>query len=133
MAKNRTMKNWVQSRIQSRAIATARHKINPAHICHFAFPLRHGHANSPALKHHGICHSSETAHATCQGMDRNQEIKHQLEELKSEHRDLDEAIARISGTPPFDQLHIQRLKKRKLILKDQIAILKDQLLTDIIA
>ena len=66
-------------------------------------------------------------------MDRNQEIKHQLEELKSEHRDLDEAIARIAGTPPFDQLHIQRLKKRKLILKDQIAILEDQLLPDIIA
>ncbi len=66
-------------------------------------------------------------------MDRNQEVKHQLEELKSEHRDLDEAIARIAETPPFDQLHIQRLKKRKLILKDQIAILKDQLLPDIIA
>ncbi len=66
-------------------------------------------------------------------MDRNQEIKHQLEELKSEHRDLDEAIARIAETPPFDQLHIQRLKKRKLILKDQIAILNDQLLPNIIA
>ena len=66
-------------------------------------------------------------------MDRNQEVKHQLEELKSEHRDLDEAIARIAETPPFDQLHIQRLKKRKLILKDQIAILEDQLLPDIIA
>lgn len=66
-------------------------------------------------------------------MDRNQEIKHQLEELKSEHRDLDEAIARIAETPPFDQLHIQRLKKRKLILKDQISILEDQLLPDIIA
>lgn len=66
-------------------------------------------------------------------MDRNQEIKHQLKELKSEHRDLDEVIARIAETPPFDQLHIQRLKKRKLILKDQIAILKDQLLPDIIA
>ena len=66
-------------------------------------------------------------------MNRNQEIKHQLEELKSEHRDLDEAIARIAETPPFDQLHIQRLKKRKLILKDQIAILEDQLLPDIIA
>ena len=66
-------------------------------------------------------------------MDRNQEIKYQLEELKSEHSDLDEAIARIAETPPFDQLHIQRLKKRKLILKDQIAILEDQLLPDIIA
>ena len=133
MAKNRTMKNWVQSRIQSRAIVTARHKISPAHTCPFAFPLRHGHANSPALKHHGICHSSETANATCQGMDRNQEIKQQLEELKSEHRDLDEAIARIAETSPFDQLHIQRLKKRKLFLKDQIGTLKEQLLPDIIA
>ena len=66
-------------------------------------------------------------------MDRNQEIKYQLEELKSEHRDLDEAIARIAETPPFDQLHIQRLKKHKLIVKDQIAILEDQLLPDIIA
>ena len=66
-------------------------------------------------------------------MDRNQEIKHQLEELKSEHRDLDEAITRIAETQPFDQLHIQRLKKRKLILKDQIAILNDQLLPNIIA
>ena len=66
-------------------------------------------------------------------MDQNQEIKYQLEELKSEHRDLDEAIARIAETAPFDQIHIQRLKKRKLILKDQIAILEDQLLPDIIA
>ena len=66
-------------------------------------------------------------------MDRNQEIKQQLGELKSEHRTLDEAIARIAETPPFDQLQIQRLKKRKLFLKDQIGTLKDQLLTDIIA
>ena len=66
-------------------------------------------------------------------MDQNQEIKYQLEELKSEHRDLDEAIARIAETAPFDQIHIQRLKKRKLILKDQIAILNDQLLPNIIA
>lgn len=66
-------------------------------------------------------------------MDQNQEIKRQLEELKLEHRDLDEAIARISEAPPFDQLHIQRLKKRKLILKDHISMLQDQLLPDIIA
>ena len=52
-------------------------------------------------------------------MDQNQEIKHQIETLKSEHSDLDQAIARIAEEPPFDQLLIQRLKKRKLILKDQ--------------
>ena len=66
-------------------------------------------------------------------MDQNQEIKHQIEMLKSEHSDLDQAIARIAEEPPFDQLLIQRLKKRKLILKDQIAFFEDQLLPDIIA
>lgn len=66
-------------------------------------------------------------------MDRNQEIKHQIETLKSEHSDLDQAIARIAEEPPFDQLLIQRLKKRKLILKDQITFFEDQLLPDIIA
>jgi hypothetical protein len=53
--------------------------------------------------------------------------------MKSEHRDLDLAIARIGEEPPFDQLHVQRLKKRKLVLKDQISQLEDQLLPDIIA
>ena len=66
-------------------------------------------------------------------MDCNEEIRRQIETLKSEHRDLDQAIARIAEEPPFDQLHIQRLKKRKLILKDQMALLEDQLLPDIIA
>ena len=66
-------------------------------------------------------------------MDRNEEIRREIETLKSEHQDLDQAIARIAEEPPFDQLHIQRLKKRKLILKDQMALLEDQLLPDIIA
>ena len=65
-------------------------------------------------------------------MDRDEEIRRQIETLKSEHQDLDQAIARIAEEPPFDQLHIQRLK-RKLILKDQIALLENQLLPDIIA
>ena len=56
----------------------------------------------------------------------------QLHELRSEHRDLDTVIARLadSGT---DQLHMQRLKKRKLLLKDEIAALADQIIPDIIA
>lgn len=66
-------------------------------------------------------------------MDRSDEIRGQIEEMKSEHRDLDLAIAHIGEEPPFDQLHIQRLKKRKLVLKDQISQLEDQLLPDIIA
>lgn len=60
-------------------------------------------------------------------------IRQKLAELLSEHRDLDEIIARITRDGPFDQLQIQRLKKRKLALKDQIAQLESELLPDIIA
>ncbi len=60
-------------------------------------------------------------------------LKSRLEELVSEHRDLDDIIARISEEAPFDQLQVQRLKKRKLQLKDQIAIIENMLLPDIIA
>jgi hypothetical protein len=56
-----------------------------------------------------------------------------LAELKTEHRDLDEIIARVESIGPFDQIRIQRLKKRKLVLKDQIMRLESQLLPDIIA
>lgn len=66
-------------------------------------------------------------------MDQIEETRRQIEMLKSEHRDLDQAIGRIAETPPFDQLHIQRLKKRKLVLRDQISMLEDQILPDIIA
>jgi|TARA_Y100000294_G_C8317658_1_gene241375 hypothetical protein len=60
-------------------------------------------------------------------------IRRKIETLKVEHRDLDDAIARIAETPPFDQIQIQRLKKRKLMLKDQITRLESKLLPDIIA
>ena len=62
-----------------------------------------------------------------------QTIKARLEALKSEHRDLDEVIDRLIENPPFDQLQLQRLKKRKLGLKDQILRLESQLIPDIIA
>jgi hypothetical protein len=61
------------------------------------------------------------------------DLRLQLEELRSEHRDLDDVIARLAETAPFNQLQIQRLKKRKLSLKDQIARLESKLLPDIIA
>ena len=51
----------------------------------------------------------------------------QLVELRTEHRDLDEAIARLESAPPEDQLAVRRLKKRKLLLKDRIAQLERQL------
>jgi hypothetical protein len=61
------------------------------------------------------------------------QLRSKLAELKSEHRDLDDVIAHLAETRPFDQLRLQRLKKRKLSLKDQILKLEDQLLPDIIA
>ncbi len=62
-----------------------------------------------------------------------EELRRRLRELQSEHRDLDDVIARIAEQAPFDQLQIQRLKKRKLVLKDEISRLEDLLLPDIIA
>jgi hypothetical protein len=60
-------------------------------------------------------------------------LKAKLATLKSEHRDLDDVIARIGDQGPFDQLQLQRLKKRKLMLKDQISKIESELLPDIIA
>ncbi len=56
-----------------------------------------------------------------------------LHELRSEHRDLDTVIARMSDGTPLDQLHLQRLKKRKLLLKDEITWLESRLIPDSIA
>ena len=62
-----------------------------------------------------------------------EQLRQQLAELRSEHRDLDDVIARVTDSGPFDQLQIQRLKKRKLMLKDEISKLESRLLPDIIA
>ncbi len=61
------------------------------------------------------------------------DLQAKLDELLSEHRDLDDVIARLAEEKPFDQLQLQRLKKRKLILKDEIIRLRARLLPDIIA
>ena len=63
----------------------------------------------------------------------DQELKKLLASLRTEHRDLDAAIDALTGAGSTDQLQIARLKKRKLRLKDQIAMVEDQLLPDIIA
>lgn len=62
-----------------------------------------------------------------------QELKKLLASLRTEHRDLDAAIDALTAAGSIDQLQIARLKKRKLRLRDQIAIVEDQLLPDIIA
>jgi hypothetical protein len=62
-----------------------------------------------------------------------EEMRKKLAVLRIEHRDLDAAIAALSSADGPDQLQIARLKKRKLMLKDQIAIIEDFLTPDIIA
>ena len=61
------------------------------------------------------------------------ELRKRLEHLRSEHRDLDAAIAALTEAGSTDQLQIARLKKRKLALRDQIGAIEDQLIPDIIA
>jgi hypothetical protein len=57
----------------------------------------------------------------------------ELEVLKQEHRDLDQAVMALEERSTRDQLTIQRLKKKKLALKDKIAVIEDRLTPDIIA
>ena len=65
--------------------------------------------------------------------DRTDILKAKLQALLSEHRDLDDVIAQLTGASASDQLRMQRLKKRKLALKDEIARLHALVLPDIIA
>jgi hypothetical protein len=68
-----------------------------------------------------------------QTADTDSEVKRRIEQLYLEHRDLDDIIARLVETTPHDQLQVQRLKKRKLFIKDQIILLERQLTPDILA
>ena len=67
-------------------------------------------------------------------MEADQEnIKKEINDLLEQHSELDDAIERINEKIPFDQIKLQRLKKRKLALKDEINKLKSKILPDIIA
>ncbi len=66
-------------------------------------------------------------------MDTNEILKVELEVLRREHRDLDDAITALQETQRADQLQLGRLKRQKLALKDKIAQLEDRILPDIIA
>ena len=61
------------------------------------------------------------------------QIQQRLQALEIEHHDLDDVIARLASDPMQDQLQLRRLKKKKLLLKDLIARLRDRLIPDIIA
>ena len=62
-----------------------------------------------------------------------EDLQRALEELKIEHHDLDVVIQQLSHTTPIDIMRLQRLKKRKLFLKDSISKMESMLLPDIIA
>ena len=61
------------------------------------------------------------------------QIRERLQLLELEHHDLDDVIGRLASDPAQDRLQLQRLKKRKLVLKDQIQRLRARLIPDIIA
>ena len=92
---------------------------------------------------HGTCYDSrhfpDESRIGWRGMNAFMEMSHEdvlrvkLEVLRREHRDLDEAIHALETAQRGDPLTLRRLKKQKLMLKDQIARIEDQLTPDIIA
>ncbi len=60
-------------------------------------------------------------------------LRRKLAHLETEDRDLNDVITRIAETPAFDQLKVQRLKKRRLMIRDEIVKLHGKILPDIIA
>ena len=78
-----------------------------------------------------------TAHAVDPAVAMNDDderaLREQLARLQQEHRDLDAAIAALALSPGSDLIQVQRLKKRKLVLRDKIRQIEDALTPDIIA
>jgi hypothetical protein len=66
-------------------------------------------------------------------LEEQEDLQKVLEELKTEHRDLDIVLQQLSEATPVDFLRLQRIKKRKLFLKDSISKIESMLLPDIIA
>jgi len=62
-----------------------------------------------------------------------EQLRQELLQLRQEHRELDAAIAEMTTSGVIDTVQVQRMKKRKLVLKDRIAAIEDRLLPDIIA
>ena len=71
--------------------------------------------------------------AVAMSNDEERALREQLARLQQEHRDLDAAIAALATSPGSDIIQVQRLKKRKLVLRDSIRRIEDQLTPDIIA
>jgi hypothetical protein len=79
------------------------------------------------------CDRAEGATKAAMTREEERELRTQLARLQQEHRDLDAAIAALQESPGSDLIQVQRLKKRKLHLRDRITFIEDQLTPDIIA
>lgn len=66
-------------------------------------------------------------------MESQDALRRRIADLETEHGDLDGIIDQVAEEAPFDQLKVQRLKKRKLVLKDEIKMLRSRLIPDNIA
>ena len=77
--------------------------------------------------------SNRSEPAVAISREEERELRDQLARLQQEHRDLDAAIEALHIAPSSDLIQVQRLKKRKLVLRDQIRVVEDQLTPDIIA
>jgi hypothetical protein len=75
----------------------------------------------------------ESEPAVAMTKEEERELREQLARLQQEHRDLDAAISALAMSPGSDLIQVQRLKKRKLHLRDRIRVIEDQLTPDIIA
>ena len=75
----------------------------------------------------------ESKPAVAMTKEEERELREQLARLQQEHRDLDAAIAALAMSPGSDVIQVQRLKKRKLVLRDKIRRIEDQITPDIIA
>ena len=81
----------------------------------------------------GLGGQPESAPAVAMTKEEERELREQLARLQQEHRDLDAAIAALALSPGSDVIQVQRLKKRKLVLRDKIRQIEDALTPDIIA
>ena len=82
---------------------------------------------------HNLSQSHRVFRLTYIMTDEERELESELARLQQEHRDLDAAIDALHQSPAPDLLRLQRLKKRKLQLRDRIAFIEDQITPDIIA
>jgi hypothetical protein len=89
--------------------------------------------SAPGPRHPSVVNVAIASAAAEMTKDEERELKAQLVRLRQEHRDLDVAIEALHNSPSSDLLQVQRLKKRKLVLRDRIIAIEDQLTPDIIA